>query len=146
MRKIVIILTSAAVVFTLALSVGCEKPEAQNDFNITLSSDSVQTMPNQGDDAYFYFTLKNNTASELSVKVNTPLDLREMPEGWFMLICDDSQCYGDSVDVTIPASDTSQRLHLQMISGTSGTEGKAVMTVTGGAEVDTQTFVLRIGQ
>lgn len=117
------------------------------DFSIALESDTVLTVQNQGDDAFFYFSLKNNTSAQLSLHVDTPVELRDLPTGWLTLICDDSQCYGDSVNVTVPANGSTQRLHVQMISGTEGSEGKVMLTVDAGtAEVDSRTFILKIAQ
>ncbi len=91
--------------------------------------------------------MKNNTTGELTLHVEIPVSSRVLPPGWFALICDDGQCYGDSVNVTVPANGSTQRLHVQMISGSEGVEGKVVLTVdTGAAEVDTRTFILKIAQ
>lgn len=119
--------------------------EDVGDFNIVLESDTIETMPDQGDDAFFYFTVKNNTQGVLTLHIGTPVELRELPSGWFALICDDGQCYGDSVNVAVSAGASTQRLHVQLISGNDGAEGKVVLTVdAGGTEVDSETFILRI--
>ncbi|TKJ42966.1 hypothetical protein CEE36_05635 [candidate division TA06 bacterium B3_TA06] len=116
----------------------------EGDFSIELESDTIQTKPNPGDTAFYYFTLKNHTGNELALHVETPGSLKELPEGWSSLICDDEVCYGDSLNLTLPANESSQRFHVQLTSSTSGSEGKIVLEVTGGEEVDSQTFILRI--
>jgi|GEM_PF-1410784 len=116
----------------------------EGDFSIELESDTIQTKSNPGDTAFYYFTLKNHTGNELALHVETPGSLKNLPADWSSLICDDEVCYGDSLNLTLPANESSQRFHVQLTSSTSGSEGKIVLEVTGGEEVDSQTFILRI--
>lgn len=117
---------------------------AEGEFSIEVASDTIQTKPDPGDDAFYYFTLKNHTGNELTLHVETPDSLKNLPADWSSLICDDDVCHGDSVNLTLPANQSSQRFHVQLTSSTSGSEGKIVLEVTGGEEVDSQTFILRI--
>jgi len=116
----------------------------EGEFSIELESDTIQIKPDPGDDAFYYFTLKNHTGNALTLTVDLPPDSLALPAGWGALICDEGNCYPTPFDVQVPAKGTSQGFHLTITSGTEGTEGRVVMSVTGGEEVDTQTFVLQI--
>lgn len=117
---------------------------SDGEFSIEVASDTIQTKPNLGDSAYYYFNLKNHTSNTLTLTVDLPADSLELPTGWGASICEEGSCYPIPFDVEVPAKGTSQEFHLVITSGTEGTEGKVVMTVTGGEEVDRQTFILQI--
>jgi len=117
---------------------------SEGEFSIEVASDTIQTKPELGDTGYYYFDLKNHTGNALTLTVDLPPDSLELPTGWGTLICDEGRCYPTPFDVQVPANAASQEFHLTIASGTEGTEGKVVMSVTGGEEVDKQTFVLQI--
>jgi len=117
----------------------------EGDFSIELESDTIQTKSNPVDTAFYYFTLKNHTGNELALHVETPDSLKNLPADWSSTICEEGLCYGDSLNLTLSANGSSQKFHIEMASSATGSEGKVVMEVTaGGAEVDRQTFILRI--
>lgn len=116
----------------------------EGEFSIEVVSDTIQTKPELGDTGYYYFNLKNHTNNTLTLTVDLPPDSLELPAGWGTLICDEGNCYPTPFDVQVPANAASQGFHLTISSGTEGTEGRVVMSVTGGEEVDKQTFVLQI--
>ena len=116
----------------------------EGEFSIEPVSDTIQTKPELGDTGYYYFNLKNHTGNTLTLTVDLPPDSLELPAGWGTLICDEGNCYPTPFDVQVPAKEASQGFHLTIASGTEGTEGRVVMSVTGGEEVDKQTFVLQI--
>lgn len=117
---------------------------SQGEFSIEVASDTIQTKPELGDSANYYFNLKNHTGNALTLTVDLPPDSLALPPGWGTLICDEGNCYPTPFDVQVPANAASQEFHLTITSATEGTQGKVVMSVTGGEEVDTQTFVLQI--
>jgi thiol-disulfide isomerase/thioredoxin len=117
----------------------------EGEFSIEVASDTIQTKPGLGDSANYYFNLKNHTNNTLTLTVDLPADSLELPPGWGASICHEGSCYPIPFDVQVTANGASQEFHLTITSGTEGTEGKVVMEVTaGGAEVDRQTFILRI--
>lgn len=116
----------------------------EGEFSIEVASDTIQTKPELGDTGYYYFNLKNHTGNALTLALDLPPDSLELPAGWGVLICDEGNCYPTPFDVQVPANAASQEFHLTIASGTEGTEGRVVMSVTGGEEVDKQTFVLQI--
>jgi len=118
----------------------------EGDFSIELTSDTVLTIAQPGDDAFFYFNLKNHTGNDITLTVDLPQDLQGLPSGWFANICDTLSCYPMPSDFEIPANGSWDEMHLQIVSSGADTEGKAVMTVSAGTEVDTQAFILHIGQ
>ncbi len=116
------------------------------DFSIKMEpeSDTVQTASQPGDTAFYYFTLKNHTDNQLTLHIETPNSLKDLPSGWNSQIYDGDSYYDDSLDVGLPANEASQKLHVRIASSAEGTEGKVVITVSGsGTEVDTLTFILQ---
>jgi len=142
MKKVFILLASAAVVLTLALSVGCEKPDTEGDFSVELVGDTIK-QDTAGASVNFEFVLKNNTDDNLTLSLDLPQDLQELPTNWWGSICD-TLCYLLPHEVDVPAKGSHEGLHVAIQSDTLSTEGKVVMTVTDGEEVDSQTFILRI--
>lgn len=148
-KKIAGALTILGITFVLGLSLGCEKEGADDDndtlkvgdFSIERATDSVKT-DTLGASFNFVFDLKNHTDEDLSITVDTLMT--ELPAGWWILFCDENFCYELPKDTIIPANGAWEKAHMSIFSSTGGTTGKVVMTVSGGAEVDTQTFILNI--
>jgi hypothetical protein len=102
MKKLFILLASAAVVLTLALSVGCEKPDTEGDFSVEPVGDTIK-QDTAGASVNFEFVLKNNTDDNLTLSLDLPKDLQELPTNrWWGSICD-TLCYLLPHEVDVPA-------------------------------------------
>ncbi|MBD3286887.1 hypothetical protein GF359_09635 [candidate division WOR-3 bacterium] len=118
------------------------------DFSIDLDGDSIQILPVSqiGQSVNFNFTLQNHTQNPLTLTLDLPEILRELPEHWSFSLCDETICYSVPSDFDLPASGLLEGLHLAI--GTSAedeeTEGTMVLTAASGEEIDTQVFILRI--
>ncbi|MBN2380026.1 hypothetical protein JXM67_09525 [candidate division WOR-3 bacterium] len=115
------------------------------DFSIELVSDSIQT-DTLGAILNFYFDLKNHTGNILTLTVDVPEASQYLPENWWFSLCDEQNCYPVPTDFEVPANGTLEGLHVTIGSSIldQETEGKVIMTVTSGEEVDSQTFILEI--
>lgn len=143
MKKLVFIL-AVAIVAVGFLALNCEPEEEPviDNISIEISGDTLK-QDTLGASVNFYFNLRNSSEDDLSVTVDTALT--DFPDTvWKVLMCDTFLCYPLPTDTIIAGNGSWDSLHLTFTTGLSGTEGKAMLTVTSGEEVDTQNFILKI--
>lgn len=145
MKKMLVLTAAFAVIFAMGLS--CEKPPDEGNFSLVAVGDTVFTVDNVGLDHNFGFTLKNNTTTDLPLVIDCPASLQALPQDWYTLMCDTGQCYPlPCTTQTLKANDSILGFHVTIGSLTGGTEGKVVLTVASGEEVDSQAFILKIAE
>ncbi|NLI97297.1 hypothetical protein GX441_01410 [bacterium] len=142
MKKILAI-TALSLIF---LGLECKPPDEGN-FSVVPVGDTVYTVDSIGMSHNFEFTLKNNTAADLPLIVDCPTSMQTLPEGWYISYCDTLNCYPlPCSTMVLKASDSILGSHLTVGTMTAGTEGKIVLTVASGEEVDSQAFILKIAE
>jgi len=138
----------AVAAFSLIfLGLECTKPPDEGNFSLVPVGDTIYTVDSLGISYNFEFTLKNNTATEVPLVIDCPASMQTLPQGWYISFCDTLNCYPLPCSTNVlKANDSLLGLHITIGSSAGGSEGKTVLTVTSGEEVDSQTFILKIAE
>ncbi len=147
--------TLAVAVVILGLSTACEKPPTAGDFNVQWKDDTstVKTVV-AGEIASFKFYVNNNTANDMTFKIDAPNSASELPAGWNFQICVDIACMAPGAAAyALSKADTisdSITFDIMTVDTTTATQGTVTMMISDSsgtsAEVDTVVFTAKIQQ